>query len=83
MCKWCKSIVSRCSQVPFEVLDCEARQACENSMNKACQISQLEEDDLWHTAAGSAVVVDEEDHLAAKQNPIQRIGERLWNRVDQ
>ena len=34
-----------------------------------------EDDDLWHPAAGSAVVKDEEVHPAAKQEPIQRIGE--------
>ena len=37
--------------------------------------SFVEEDDLWHPAAGSAVVVDQEVHPAAKQEPIQRIGE--------
>ena len=30
---------------------------------------------LWHPAPGSAVLVDEEVHPAAKQEPIQRIGE--------
>ena len=38
---------------------------------------QLEADsvDLWHPAARLAVVVDEEIHLATKQEPVQRIGE--------
>ena len=62
------------AQVPFQALDGETRQACEESMDEACQ-GQFEEDDLWHTAAGSAVAVDEEVHPAAKQDPIQRMGE--------
>ena len=36
---------------------------------------EADSDDLWHPAARLAVVVDEEIHLATKQEPVQRIGE--------